>query len=61
MVRPGGTITLAWHGAHARSRISRSLALPEQQLSRIADGLVARCGAVERLAATDVVVFRATR
>jgi ubiquinone/menaquinone biosynthesis C-methylase UbiE len=61
VVRPGGTVTLAWHGAHARSRISRSLALTEEQLRRIGDGLAARCASVERAELTDVVVHRAVR
>jgi ubiquinone/menaquinone biosynthesis C-methylase UbiE len=61
VVRPRGSITLAWHGAHARSPISRSLALPEEQLQRIEDGLAARCASVQRTRLTDVVVFRAVR
>lgn len=61
VVRPGGSIVLAWHSAAARSPISRRLALPEEQLRRIEDGLAERCATVERLAVTDAVVFRATR
>jgi ubiquinone/menaquinone biosynthesis C-methylase UbiE len=61
VVRPGGSVILAWHSATARSRISRTLALPEPQLIRIADGLAARFGSVARIALTDVVLFRALR
>jgi ubiquinone/menaquinone biosynthesis C-methylase UbiE len=60
VVRPGGSVLLAWHSATARSRISRTLALAEPLLARIAEGLAARFGSVERIVLTDVVVFRAT-
>jgi ubiquinone/menaquinone biosynthesis C-methylase UbiE len=61
VVRPGGSVLLAWHSATARSRISRTLGLAEPLLARIADGVAARFGSVERIALTDVVVFRAVR
>ncbi|MGQ0575084.1 MAG: class I SAM-dependent methyltransferase [Pseudonocardia sp.] len=61
VVRPGGSVLLAWHSATARSPISRTLGLPDERLRRIADGLAARCAAVDRVVLTDVVVFRATR
>jgi ubiquinone/menaquinone biosynthesis C-methylase UbiE len=61
VVRPGGSVLLAWHSATARSRISRKLALPEPLLARITDGLAARFESVERIELTDVVVFRAVR
>jgi SAM-dependent methyltransferase len=61
VVRPGGSVLLAWHSATARSRISRKLALPEPLLARITDGLAARFESVERIELTDVMVFRAVR
>ncbi len=35
VVRPGGTVIIAWHGGTTPSRIARSLRLPEDELGRI--------------------------
>ena len=35
VVRPGGTVVIAWHGGTAPPRIARSLRLPEDELGRI--------------------------
>lgn len=39
VVRPGGTIMLAWHGGTAPSRIVRRLMLPADQLDGIEKAL----------------------
>ncbi|MGD9530207.1 class I SAM-dependent methyltransferase [Pseudonocardia sp.] len=61
VVRPGGTVLLAWHGVTARSRISRSLALSTDAWRRIEVGLAARCARVGRVVLTDVEVAQAVR
>jgi ubiquinone/menaquinone biosynthesis C-methylase UbiE len=61
VVRPGGTVLLAWHGVTARSRIARSLALPTHAWRRIEEGLTARCARVGRVVLTDVEVAQALR
>ena len=61
VLRPGGSLLLAWHSATARSRISRGLALAPAALDRIGSGLDARCRSVGRVTLTDVVVFDAVR
>jgi len=61
VLRPGGSLLLAWHSATARSRISRGLALAPEALDRIGSGLDARCRSVGRVTLTDVVVFDAVR
>ncbi|MGE3288359.1 MAG: class I SAM-dependent methyltransferase [Pseudonocardia sp.] len=61
VVRPGGTVLLAWHGVTARSRIARSLALPTEAWRRIEEGLDARCARVGRTVLTDVEVAQAVR
>ena len=35
VVRPGGTVIIAWHGGTTPSRIVKSLSLPEDELGRI--------------------------
>lgn len=61
VLRPGGSVLIAWHATTARSSISRTLGLSEELLRRISDGLAMRCRSVERVVLTDVVVFQATR
>ncbi|MGI9004005.1 MAG: class I SAM-dependent methyltransferase [Pseudonocardia sp.] len=61
VLRPGGTLLLAWHSATARSRISRTLGLPAAALARIEAGLSARCRSVDQVVLTDVLVFHALR
>lgn len=61
VLRPGGSLTLAWHAASARSRVSRGLGLPAAVLDRIEDGLRQRFDGVARTALTDVLVFGGTR
>lgn len=61
VLRPGGSLLLAWHRAGARSRISRRLALADAALHRIEAGLATRLRSVERVPLSDVLVFRAPR
>lgn len=61
VVRPGGTVLLAWHGVTAHSRIARSLALPAEPWRRIEDGLAARFDRVGRVVLTDLEVAIAQR
>jgi SAM-dependent methyltransferase len=60
VLRPGGTLLLAWHrGAGARSPASRRLGLPDAALGRIGDGLRARFVAVSREELSDVLLWTA--
>jgi SAM-dependent methyltransferase len=61
VVRPGGTLVIAWHGGTSRSRIVRSLRLPEDQLHRIENVLRGRFDEVGRRQLTRLDVFSAVR
>jgi ubiquinone/menaquinone biosynthesis C-methylase UbiE len=61
VARPGGVVVLAWHGGEARSRIARSLRLPEEKLERIRATLAACFAHLEQFERTYTVVFRATK
>jgi SAM-dependent methyltransferase len=61
VVRPGGTVVIAWHGGTTPSRIARSLRLPEDELGRIEQVLRDRFGAVGRRRLSSLDVFTATR
>jgi SAM-dependent methyltransferase len=61
VVRPGGTVVVAWHGGSTPSRIARSLRLPEEQLGRIERVLRGHFGEVDRHQLASVDVFTATR
>lgn len=61
VVRPGGTVALAWHGGHARSQASRRLVLAPALLDRIEDGLRARFTGVARRDLSDVVLLTGHR
>jgi SAM-dependent methyltransferase len=61
VVRPGGTVVIAWHGGTSPSRIARSLRLPEHELNRIEQVLRGRFGEVGRRRLTSLDVFTATR
>jgi ubiquinone/menaquinone biosynthesis C-methylase UbiE len=61
VARPGGVVVLAWHGGEARSRIARSLRLPEDKLERIRASFAGWFAQVERIERTYAVVFRATK
>jgi SAM-dependent methyltransferase len=61
VVRPGGTVVIAWHGGTTPSRIARSLRLPEDQLGRIEQTLRERFGEVGRRQLASLDVFTAVR
>ncbi|TNY38297.1 class I SAM-dependent methyltransferase [Thermomonospora catenispora] len=39
VLKPGGTLLVAWHGGKGASRLARSLRLPEDRLARLNDAL----------------------
>jgi ubiquinone/menaquinone biosynthesis C-methylase UbiE len=61
VLRPGGTLLLAWHGGTAPSAIARSLRLPADKLRRVESALAYGFTAVEphRLRSLDAFVARA--
>jgi SAM-dependent methyltransferase len=61
VVRPGGTVVLAWHGGTAPSRIARGLRLPADKLDRIHGCLDEHFRQVLRRQLTSLDVFTATR
>lgn len=61
VVRPGGTVTIAWHGGTAPSRIADKLRLPGDKLDRIEAALREVFADVTRRRLKDVDVFRAVR
>ncbi len=61
VVRPGGTVVIAWHGGTTPSRIARSLRLPEDELGRIEQVLRDRFAEVGRRQLPSLDVFTATR
>lgn len=61
VLRPGGTLLIAWHGGTAPSRIASRLRLPADKLDRIAETVRDVFGAVTRGQLTGLDTFRATR
>jgi SAM-dependent methyltransferase len=61
VVRPGGTVTIAWHGGTTPSRIARSLRLSEDELGRIEQLLRDRFADVARHQLSSLDVFKAVR
>lgn len=61
VVRPGGTVVIAWHGGTSPGRIARRLRLPDDKLNRIEGTLGNIFGEVTRTELRSVVVFKATR
>jgi SAM-dependent methyltransferase len=61
VVRPGGSVVIAWHGGTTPSRIARSLRLPEDRLGRIEQALRDRFGQVTRTQLASLDVFIAVR
>ena len=59
VVRPGGTVVIAWHGGTTPSRIARSLRLPEDELGRIERVLRDRFAEVGRRQLPCLDVFTA--
>jgi ubiquinone/menaquinone biosynthesis C-methylase UbiE len=58
---PGGRIVLAWHGGHARSRLSRSLRLPADKLERLRSAIARQFEALEQHDLATKVVFCARK
>jgi ubiquinone/menaquinone biosynthesis C-methylase UbiE len=61
VVRPGGTVIIAWHGGTTPSRIARSLRLSEDELGRIEQLLRDRFADVARRQLASLDVFKAVR
>jgi SAM-dependent methyltransferase len=61
VVRPGGTVVIAWHGGTSPSRIARSLRLPGDKLRGIEQVLRDHFSDVHRDQLTSLDVFTATR
>jgi ubiquinone/menaquinone biosynthesis C-methylase UbiE len=61
VVRPGGTVVIAWHGGTRPSRIANSMRLPEDQLGHIAQVLRDQFGEVTRTQLASLDVFTAVR
>lgn len=61
VVRPGGTVTIGWHGGTSTSPIARRLRLPEDKLRRVEEAMAELFGQVARrqLATLDVFTARA--
>jgi ubiquinone/menaquinone biosynthesis C-methylase UbiE len=61
VLRPGGTLVLAWHGGTAPNRIARGLRLPPDKLDRIERSLNDSFLRVYRQQLAGLDVFTATR
>ncbi|WP_188192685.1 class I SAM-dependent methyltransferase [Nonomuraea sp. SYSU D8015] len=59
VTRAGGRVVIAWHGGSARSRIAKTLRLPEDKLARIAEGLSELFDEVKRHELKNLTVFAA--
>ncbi|OHV59271.1 hypothetical protein BCD48_41640 [Pseudofrankia sp. BMG5.36] len=60
VVRPGGTVTIAWHGGTTPPRHARPLILPSSVLARVERALRARFTDVRRAQLPTLDVFTAT-
>jgi SAM-dependent methyltransferase len=61
IIRPGGTVIIAWHGGTKPSRVVKSLSLPEEDLRRIEHVLRDRFADVSRSQLATLDVFKAVR
>ena len=61
VVRPGGTVVIAWHGGTRPSRITKALRLSDDQLGHIEQVLRDRFGQVTRKLLARLDVFIAVR
>jgi SAM-dependent methyltransferase len=61
VVRPNGTVLIAWHGGTNPNRIARRLRLPDDKLTRIQSGLAALFGEVSRRELSGLTVFLGRR
>lgn len=60
VVRPAGTVVIAWHGGSSPSRIAQRLRLPADKLARIENSLAERFTTVTRHQLPSLDVFAAT-
>jgi SAM-dependent methyltransferase len=61
VVRPGGSVVIAWHGGTKPSRVVKAMSLPEDNLRRIEHLLRDRFGAVSRSQLATLDVFTTVR
>jgi SAM-dependent methyltransferase len=61
IVRPGGTVVIAWHGGTKPSRVVKAMSLPEDDLRRIEHVLRDRFDDVSRSQLATLDVFEAVR
>ncbi|MGW1884043.1 class I SAM-dependent methyltransferase [Streptomyces sp. NPDC001970] len=61
VVRPGGTVVIAWHGGVSPGRIARDLRLPDDKLARIDAALKKIFAEVTRSELASLDVFKAVR
>ena len=61
VLRPGGSVVIAWHGGRSPSRIARSLRLPADKLARIRAGLDEVFTGVTQQRLSSLDVFKAYR
>jgi ubiquinone/menaquinone biosynthesis C-methylase UbiE len=61
VLRPGGSVVIAWHGGTRPSRIAESMRLPEDHLAHIEQVLRDRIGEVTRTQLACLDVLKAVR
>jgi ubiquinone/menaquinone biosynthesis C-methylase UbiE len=61
IVRPGGTVVIAWHGGTHPSRVAKSLRLPDDELGRIEWALRDHFTGVTRHRVSSLEVLKAVR
>lgn len=61
IVRPGGTVVIAWHGGTKPSRVVKAMSLAEDELCRIERVLRDRFAEVSRSRLATLDVFKAVR
>jgi len=61
IVRPGGTVVIAWHGGTKPSRVAKAMSLPEDDLGRIEHVLRDCLDDVSRSQLATLDVFTAVR
>lgn len=60
VLRPGGALTIAWHGGSAPSAMTRRLTLDDERLARIEQGIKAHFDSVRRYQLSRLEVFAGT-
>ncbi|WP_157995696.1 class I SAM-dependent methyltransferase [Thermomonospora amylolytica] len=61
VLRPGGTLLVAWHGGAGATRLARSLRLPEDKLTHLNDALTTTFTQATRHRLSTLDAFTATR